>query len=535
MSSSPDQPTGANVDQQIDFLLKEVLIRHIDPEDPYEITAILESEGHNDSTVKSFYGFFTVFDLAQELWDRHRHNIAVAARAEPVIEPLHRVIKEDMRQFLRGSIFALPMVLSIIAMLTIKMSLWSYINFSLEYATAIGIGTFLSFATVGGFMQSIARRSYLYVILGYYRTARKVTFQLIRFGIIMSLLVTVVYLLFNLLTNIITPVMMTLSVAYYLVLNAIWLGVTAMYVLRKEIYFTGLIVVGIGLVYLFFAIFHINIIVAQLIAMLIVSVLGLLVVWWLFKRLERLEDPGTRAQPSKTSIAFYSLWTYFLYGSAYFVFLFADRLMAWSTNEQYMPFYLWFRSRYELGLDFSLLMMVIPMGVAEVVVTKMMNRLEWSQKNYSLSSIRDMNQSFKKSYFKLYRVMVGIALLSALGIYLLVNWLSFHYPEAYGQHVFQGIRNYFVFYVALLSYAIVTVSLLNTVVMFSLSEPKLTLRATLYALGINALTGFLFSRWLGSDFAVVGLLFGSILFLVMTTRAVGRVLDQLDYYLYQIS
>lgn len=535
MSKLLDQQTDRSISDELDTLLNEVLTRHVEPEDLYEIAAILESEGFNDARVMERFGYFSVFDLSRELWNRHYLNVSLLAKAEPEKVSLYRMIADDLRQFIRGTIFALPMVLSIVAMLSIKFSLWSYINLSIAYATAIAIGTFLSFATVGGFMQSIARRSYLYVTLGYYKMARKVTYQLIRYGFIMSILVTVAYLAFNLMTNIMTPVMMFLSISYYLVMNAIWLAVTAMYVLRKELIFTGLIIVGIGLVYLFFVIFHIYIIYAQLISMLIVSAISLLIVWRLFKNLERLEEPGTLSQPTKTSIAFYSIWPYFVYGSAYFMFLFIDRVMSWSTNEIYMPFYIWFRTRYELGLDFALFTMVIPMGVAEVVITKMMRKVEWSQKNYLLNNIQEMNHTFRSDFFRLYRMMVVVSVLSAIAIYLLVNWLTFHLPDAYSEQVFGEIRTYIVFYIALLSYAIVSVSLLNSVVMFSLSEPMYALRATLNALGIDALVGFVFSRWLGSDFAVVGLLVGSILFLLMTTKAVYKVLDQLDYYLYQIS
>ncbi|MBW9234278.1 hypothetical protein JQK62_18805, partial [Leptospira santarosai] len=69
-----------------------------------------------------------------------------------------------------------------------------------------------------------------------------------------------------------------------------------------------------------------------------------------------------------------------LYGFLYFSFLFVDRVNAWSKNEEFMPYVIWFRGQYELGLDFALLTIIIPMGVCEVVVNRLMFDLETSQK-----------------------------------------------------------------------------------------------------------------------------------------------------------
>ncbi len=86
--------------------------------------------------------------------------------------------------------------------------------------------------------------------------------------------------------------------------------------------------------------------------------------------------------------------------------------------------------------------------------------------------------------------------------------------------------------VALVSYAIVCCALMNCVTLFSLSQPEMAGRSVLISLVVNIVVGFLLSRWIDYYFAVFGLLAGSIVFLVTSSRKILQVFKNLDYYLY---
>ena len=75
-----------------------------------------------------------------------------------------------------------------------------------------------------------------------------------------------------------------------------------MYILRKELLFTGLILTGIGLVYLLFKVFGVYIITAQIISLFIVTVLGMLIVIYYFNTSEDKMERGIKASLPRMSI-----------------------------------------------------------------------------------------------------------------------------------------------------------------------------------------------------------------------------------------
>ncbi|WP_274364178.1 hypothetical protein [Paenibacillus thermotolerans] len=516
-------------------LLDEVLKRNQRPEDRHEITAILESLGWNDTRASQVFGVADVFELAEALWERCKTKVLYTAFSKVENLSLPQMALLLLRQFLRGVIFAVPMAISVVSMLTLKFSLWSYENLSVELATSIAIGTILSFVTVGGFTQAIARRGFFYIIQGYYNMARRITFHFIRLGFLICLLLSALIVLLNMLLHVFPFQMLVVIILYFFFLNTIWLSVTVMYILKKELLFTGLILCGIGVVFLLFDLLGVNIIVAQLIALSIVSVVSILLVIYLFKRAERRAEKGISPQLPKMSVTLYSTLPYFIYGCLYFSFLFVDRIIAWSRNTEFMPYLIWFRGEYELGLDFALLVLIIPMGISEVVLTKMMMDIEISQKSYWGDEADRMNRHYIREYFRRLVQIMAIGIVSALALYWLLVQLFDRFPSLSAKSLFSIPQTEYVFVVALVAYVLISAALMNAVILFSLSQPEFVVRSIWIAMLVNVGTGFLLSRWVDYIYAVYGLLFGSIVFLVLSCIQVVRVLRKLDYYLYAAS
>jgi hypothetical protein len=94
---------------------------------------------------------------------------------------------------------------------------------------------------------------------------------------------------------------------------------------------------------------------------------------------------------------------------------------------------------------------------------------------------------------------------------------------------------------------LLSIALMNAVILFSLSQPNLVIRSIWIPFAVNIVVGFLLSRWMsivfaepasaahGYEYAVIGLLLGSVTFVVMSTRNVLKVMRNLDYYLYAAS
>ncbi len=536
MINPPETRVNVDKDSMQSKLLDEVLERHMQPEDRYEIAAILESIGWNDKRAAETFGVEDVFALASDLWERSRTQIRYTPFAKVQSVNLWRMVMALARTFLRGVIFAIPMAVSVISMLTLKFSLWSYENLSVELATSIAIGTILSFVTVGGFTQAIARRGFFYIIQGYYNMARRVTFHFIGIGFLVCIVLSLFFFFANAIIQMFPFKMLSIIILYFFFLNTIWLSVTVMYILKKELLFTGLIIFGIGIVYLLFDLLQLNIILSQLISLSVVSITSILSVIWLFKRAETKAEKGIQPKLPKMSVTLYSVTPYFIYGIIYFSFLYVDRVMAWSTNNHYsMPYLIWFRGNYELGLDFALLVLIIPMGLAEVILTKLMMDIEVSQKKFWGDEAERMSRVFRNSYFRRLALIGFIAFVSAVALYFSLERVFATFNLSIGNTLFSNGLTHYVFIMSLSSYVLISIALMNAVILFSLSQPYLVLKDIWPAFLVNVIIGFLFSRWFGYEYAVIGLLVGSFVFSALSVRSVIKVFRNLDYYLYAAS
>lgn len=517
---------------KLNKLLKEVQKHRIQFEDHYEIAAILESNGWNDVRAAKEFGADDIFALAKDLWHISNRTVECdlisSSERMSVIEYTMMVI----RSFLRGMIFALPMAISVLAMLTLRFSLWSYVNLSLELATSIAIGTIMSFIAIGGFTQAIARRGFMYIKQSYYNMARRITFYFVKIGYAVCFLIAILFLLFNTFFSIFPFRMTIIIVAYFFFLSAIWLSVTIMYILEKELAFTGLVAGGIFLVFIFFRVLNMNIIISQIIALIIVSILGIVLALYFFIKAEEELEKGISPSLPRLSITIYTILPYFAYGLMYFTFLYADRVIAWSTNNLYMPYIIWFRGAYELGLDFALLALIVPMGVIEVVCNEFMLDLSVTQKNYLAEEAYLFNQRYLRMYFKRIIVVGIFSIISAIGIYIIIRMLSEISIILPRTDLLANDTTHFVFIIAAISYALLAVGLMNALILFSVSQPEMVCRAITAAFIVNIIIGFLLSRWLEHEFAVIGLLVGALIFLFLSSKSVTKVLNNLDYYLY---
>lgn len=529
-------PSRTRYDQsKLNNLLAEVLKHRYQPEDKYEIAAILESNGWTDAKAAAEFGAEDVFALASDLWDAAKTEIRVVPFPTDGRLSLPAYTAMVIRSFLKGTIFALPIAISIIAMFTLRFSLWSYEFLSLEAATGIAIGTLMSFMVVGGFTQAIARRGFMYTTQGYYNMARRMTVYFLKLGYLISALIVAVFLLVNAFFGIFPLNMILLVVVYFFFLSALWLSVTVMYILQKEIIFTSVLVAGILLVFVLYRLLGLNIILSQVIALALAFLGSIWLVFYFFTQAEKKMEKGISPSLPRTSITIYTVLPYFAYGFLYFTFLFVDRLVAWSTTSIYMPYLIWFRGPYELGLDLALLTIILPMGLIEVVVTEFMANMEANQKSHLCRQANLLGKIYLDTYIKRSVIVAVFSLLNAFGIYLGVVSVGLNRLIPMHWNLLGNQITYFVFVIAAVAYAILSVALLNALILFSLSQAEMVCRCILTALAVNLLVGFPLSRWVDHSFAVLGLLFGALVFAYLTTRRVLEVLRNLDYYLYAAS
>jgi len=535
MAQVLEQDKKGNGSEKLNELLGVVLEKRLQPEDKYEIAAILESKGWTDDRAAEEFGVENVFELAGQLWDIGQKRFVAVPLPPAAKIGFFSYLAMVLRSFLRGMIFALPMAISVLAMLTLRFSLWSYEYLSLELATGIAVGTIMSFMAVGGFTQAIARRGFLYIKLGYYNMARRITYYFVRLGYVVCAAIFLAFLLFNAFFGVFPFRMVVVILLYFIFLSAIWLSVTVMYILQRELAFAGLLVAGIFAVYVFFVLLKINIIISQVISLCLVSVAGVALAVFFFLTAERKLEKGIAPALPRASITIYTVLPYFIYGFLYFTFLFMDRVIAWSTSNVYMPYLIWFRGPYEMGLDLALITLIIPMGFIEVVVNEFMANLEAHQQNYMASQTAALGLKYLGIYLRRLCLVAVFSAAVAVTVYLAVRFIHLNPLLPLGASLLSNRVTHFVFIAALVGYTVLCIALMNALLLFSLSQPEMVGRSILWGLVINIMVGFPLSRWFDHQFAVLGLLFGAVVFWAATCRMVIKVLKNLDYYLYAAS
>lgn len=510
-------------------LVRLVTSDGVNPLDAAHVATILEYNGWTDQRAAR-YGYEDVFALAEVVYDQAGIR-PPRVRALPEGKQAWYVrLLHVLRLYLRGLSFAAPMLVSSASVLALRYSLWSYVDFSTEIATAIALATFASFLVAGGFTQSIARRGLFYISQDQYGLARSSSLRLVLAGFGMLGLVAVGMVLFVLLIPILPWRMISTTLLYFVPLTSIWLGVCLLYMLNREPTILGLIAFGIGLVYFLYEVMGMPMMTAQVIGMFAVAAASFILAIFLMHFLERfnVSEFGQRVFTRQSQVG-YSLAPFFIYGIAYFALTFVDRVMAWSRPQEFHPYFLWFLGDYELGIDWALWTLILPMGIVEVYIDGLFRRLKQRADRYTVDDIGAFRRPFRREHLRtsftvLLAGLFGILLILWVMSLLVRHGLINSWPLA-------DPRTRFVFFMAAPAFSIITVGLHNVLVLFSLNEPWAAARACGIAVLCDTAVGFLASRYLTYSWAVVGLVVGAVLFALLTSREALRVLERLDYFM----
>lgn len=498
------------------------------PIDSLHVAALLEMDGWTDRRAVGL-GYEDLFDLGQALFGEVRSSVQVEAPPDRERKSFLSRLYQGLAIYLRGLVFAMPMVVSSLSVLTLRYSLWSYMDFSTEIATAIALGTFLSFLVAGGFTQAIARRGLFYLSQDQFALVRRSSIQLMGVAVLFAVGVGAVAGLFLWLVPVLPWSIVKVAGLYYSMLTLLWLGAALLYMMQRELVLLGLIAGGILMVYVEVEIYRLPVMFAQVVAMAVVVTLALTIgfaaLWWL----ERTKEKSRYQFTARWSQISRTLAPYFLYGMLYFGLLFSDRLMAWSVPGEFHPYLIWFLGDYELGLDWALWTLVLPIGLAEVYIHAVFRRIHQRQQVTTQAGLERFNRRFRREHV----LQAGLVVVGGLASLVLVRAGMEALVQA-GLLPFDPLgdpRTRLVFYLAAPSYSIVAVGLLNALVLFSLSEPWPAVRACAWSLAGNLVVGFLASRYGGHEWAVLGLVTGALLFAGLTGRTIWDVLGRLDYYL----
>ena len=504
------------------------------PKDRWEIAAQLEVLGFRDSDAREKFGCRDLFETADSILTLFQDGkIAFHVPGE---DPQPRALPgaRFLRHYLDGLMFSLPMVLQGATMLLWGYGLWGARELDVRAGSAIALGLIASYVVTSGFAWAIVSRGLYYHYQQEGGLARWSALRMWSLSVRIALGLAVPALLFNFVYGLLPGDMTLIAVAYYAALVFFWLNWSLVYLVRRTHWLLLALLVAILAVLVAARVWGWSIIGSNLFGLAIADLLTFAIA---AHGLRAWAGNGHRrpvVNPPRLTVLIYATAKTFLYGLLYSVFVFADRVIAWTSTrgrEDFPPYPFWLNARYELGVDLALIVVVVLAGVVEYSTQSFSAALIPSQKRVKSASMEPFIEEFR-SFYRRHAIAHWLFALVAIGLAALGVMGVANFAEPRLQATLAATTTMRVFWIAAISYAIFMFALQSVLMLMVLSRADLAVRAMAFAFLVNVIVGFACSRAVHYSGAVVGLLAGSIVLAVVAHLEVRTVLAELDYSYY---
>ncbi|MDX1639802.1 MAG: hypothetical protein R3281_17715 [Balneolaceae bacterium] len=512
------------------------------PTDSYAVAVQLESIGITNKRVQKEHKQDSIFELADKVYEQILREVDEEYREDKTVEQQkitsgsvwERVIT-FIRYYGAGLLFMAPMFSQILSVVFITYSLWAWLYFNELQATVIAIGTITAFLATGGITLAAGREiSYYFRGLNNFYLSYRVSRNIFAIGCLILVCTALLIYTANLVIPFYPRNMMIYSGIYMLFIGIWLLSSTILYALQKHFMILVGVLTGTGVLILGMEIYDLGIYYSHWLGM---SSSSLFMLFYGFSYLKyqiyKHEDDTEKQHLPRFEVKYYNNYRYFIYGTCYFLFLFLDRILAWSTGSPPPPYIIWFDTSYELGMDWALISLVLITASLEYSVNRFSTLILPIQKKTNLTFSNKFHDFFKEFYMRQLFLLVMVGLVSIIGNYYLVT--SFRGLSGEVQIVedfFSSDVLYKVFWLASFGYLFTSVGLMNTLFFFTLGRPRPVVKAMIIAIVVNIIVGFICSRLYSYEYAVIGLLVGGITFAVITGFFAKRFFGNLHYYYY---
>lgn len=522
--------------KKIEKVADEVIEKIGNPISVLQVSAVIESLGYRHIDCPVEFGKKDIFELSEDVYRicklKIRSNQTDRKRTYAI--SLGTRLWLFIRHYIAGIAFGLPIASQIAFIIFTGYSLWAWINFTESQATIVAFGTILSFIVTGGFTQVMGREVTYYLSVRNKITAREIALKLFNYGTMTIIAVALFLFIFNLIFELFPRKFIYIILAYYILLSFLWLSASMIYSSRRKLSVAVILSIGTFIVIWLNKFKHLSIHTAHIVGLFVSNILMYLWARYIF-RLSREERKirYVSLKAKRPSVLTYVNSPFFKFGFYYFLFLFLDRIISWTAYSKGKFYFFWFRTPYELGMDWALLSFGLMLAVLEWAVNDFSESLIPIQKRFPAFKIKSHNFWYFDFYFTKLAFLLLFGLLSIIAIYLVVIRIG----EIYSyikmvREFFSSPITFKVYYFASISYLFLAIGLMNNLLYFTLWKSDFGLRSIRIALLVDLIVGILASRLISWDYGVLGFFAGSFAFAMISTYYALKFIQTLDYQYY---
>lgn len=487
-----------------------------------EVAALLESMGYTDRSAKA-WGFPDIFSLADHLFARLRQSSLPDKRTRHKGGrfSLRAETSCALRKISLGLAYAIPWLV----MLTLEYLRPDALRVSPEIGGALSLSLIASLITSGGCVQMISRCGNFYYGLNEPALAHRICISLLNIGLTSSLFLTLLGMIAGSYFHLFAVNNLVLAAINYLALSLLWILCA---VLSTQ---------GNGWCIPF--IFFLSILAGCLIKIFINpgSTILLILCPWLAVACahgcmlagahytESKHSKSKESTPPRRGVVLITLIPFYIYGTLYFSFLFADRLAAGSAVPWVSGLSFGIDAAYKQATDMVLLAFLITAALVEYLADSFLRFWQSLARDLPQTAGDQLQAILWKRHSKTMATILAVFVVIGLSA-----WFTFSrsnglapVPRLLPTAILGGI-----------GYLMLSVALLEIIILASANAISMASFAVGVGVAVNLLTGYGFSHLWGVQYAAAGLLAGSAVVLWISNAAVRHVLRRPDYH-YSIS
>ena len=507
------------------------------------VATAIESMGIRDKDTLTDFGQASIIVLAELIFNELRtaaeHRGAKNAKEKMVAE-LHQKELENtnhfqtnlillLKSFVLGITNLFPVLLQFMMIIFFGYSLWTSVDFNTLQSTAVVLGVIVGMIISGGFVQVIGRQASFYWSYSDFEMTKKTINYILKKGTWAILIGLSLLFILNMFLSFYPNKVLIITFVYAFLIGLLILYLAPLYPIKQRWFISVAVFIGTTISIVLAKKTNLMIYFTHWIGLITVIGLSKLFQHLFFKRI--LHKTVKIAQNKiNTPVLLYHNYKYFFYGLFIYLFVFIDRILAWSSElDGLMPFVIYFKKDYELGMDIAIVSFLFMGGVLEYSVKVFTHFLDLQQRLTKYNEVKHFNGYFTMMYWR--NVLI---LLVSSSVLFIITYFLITSPWGYESrfHIKLLDLSYTVASFGCIGYLFLAWGMMNSLYLFTLGRPTEPLKAIIIATVVNIITGFVFSRFVGYEYSVIGMVMGSLVFMVLTLKENVSFFKNLDYNYY---